>query len=149
MFGGDRQGGGGSEFVGLTGLFKSKSGKSLVGSIGPDAFNTLFQVMKECNDKGVELVFIVSGPGQNQGENSRVAGRLSVVVGSPRPEGRGQRGGPAAGPFGGSPARTTEPVSAAPAKSAAGGNPFAAGVGAKANNPPKDELESFLEGFGN
>lgn len=98
--------------------------------------------MKECHEKGVEMVFCVSGPGDKAPANMK--GRLSVFVGKPRNERPAEPKAQASGPFGAG-IGTTAPApapqtSAAPAKT---GFSF----GTPANQPPKDELESFLEGF--
>src|SRR3989475_193383 len=145
MYGGNKQGGGGDGFISLTGLFESKSGKSIVGGIKPDSFNTLFNVMKECHDKGVEMVFCVSGPGDKAPANMK--GRLSVFVGKPQNE--RQAAAPkaqASGPF--SPVPTAEPAPVPVTKPGAYDKPAPGfSFGTPANQPPKDELESFLEGF--
>jgi len=140
MYGGNKQGGGGDGFISLTGLFESKSGKSIVGGIKPDAFNTLFNVMKECHDKGVEMVFVVSGPGDKAPANMK--GRLSVIVGKPDNRQAQAPKAQAAGPFGAQ-AASTSVAPAEPATKPATGFSF----GTPANQPPKDEFESFLEGF--
>jgi len=146
MWQGSNQGGGGNEFVFLTGLFASKSGKSITGSISPDAFNTLFAMMQDANSKGVDLVFVVSGPGQNAGPDSKMKGRLSVVVGRPKQQFSAPQAAPA-GPFGGRPVAGPIPApgSAVPTPTPAQG--FAFGATQAASNPPPDELEKFLEGF--
>lgn len=166
MWQGNRQGGGGNDLVFLSGLFTSKTGKSMVGYIKKEEFNTIFKLMQECHEKGVDLMMIVSGPGDKGGN---LAGRLSAAVGRPR-QPQGQQGGffgqtqAPTGPFGGP---TQQTPMQAPSQIPVG--PFAASAqapqtgpafqfqapvatggnigGQTANNPPKDELESFLEGF--
>ena len=142
MYGGNKQGGGGDGFISLTGLFTSKTGKSIVGGIKPDSFNTLFNVMKECHDKGVEMVFVVSGPGDKAPENMK--GRLSVIVGKPDNRQAAAPKAQASGPFGAG-IGTTAPAPAPQTSAAPVKTEFS--FGTPANQPPKDELESFLEGF--
>ncbi len=99
--------------------------------------------MKECHDKGVEMVFVVSGPGDKAPENMK--GRLSVIVGKENNRQAAAPKAPASGPF--SPVPTAEPAPAPATKPASGGSGFS--FGTPANQPPRDELESFLEGFSN
>jgi hypothetical protein len=144
MFGGSQQGGSGSNLVRLTSLFPSKKGNgTFVGSIKPDAFNTLFKLMQEAHSKGVDLMFIASPDKQNQG-------RAVLYV---APSNKASQGGQAApGPFG-APAPQQQfqaPVQTQVQPSiAATATPFAMGGAASTqgniSNPPKDEIDSLLE----
>jgi hypothetical protein len=116
-----------------------------MGSITPDAFGTLGQLMDECAEKGVELLFFV---GQEKNENAKNKLRLFVTVGNPKPApqrqgGWGNRGasssrGPAA----------TSGVGNAPQRTVgrpAGRGGFQVPTDRAVNNPPKDPLDKFLE----
>lgn len=131
MWGGTKQGGGGSKFVTLTGLFPTKKGTGVIGSIKPEAFDTLGKMMDECAEKGVELVFFVAEDKERRG---KAVGYLSVTVGTPR-EQSAPRGG------WGNRNRNTQPT-----RSNSGGL-FGGGQG-PSKNPPKDELDNYLEDDG-
>ena len=147
MYGGNKQGGGGSGFVSLTGLFRSAKGR--VGSISPDAFQVIADVMDECAGKDVELMFFISDEDRdsNGKPNPRTAGRLYITVGKPKQDrqqpqrkswgsrGTAQRGGGYAAP---QHTEQNDRALAAPRRE------FGS---KKSNNPPKDELEEFLAKF--
>lgn len=130
MYKGSTQGGGGSRFVDLTGLFPTKKGTGLVGFLKPTEFDALVAVINQAADEGVDLMFFVGKPR----EGAKESGRLSVSPSNrpsedrPRSASRGgerPRGGPAA---------TARPAPAAGRK-------------VTRENPPKDPLDSFLEEF--
>src|SRR3990167_344065 len=84
MFKGSKQGGGGNSLVLLTGLFKFKSGKpGAVGSIKTEAFDTVYKLMQEADEKGVELVLIVTPPKQGP---PNMEGELFIGVGRSKEE---------------------------------------------------------------
>lgn len=156
MFRGQKQGGGGSAFVTLTGLFQSKKGTGLVGSIKPEAFPTIIQMMEDCEAAGTELVMFVA---ETTEPGAKTAARLSATVGKPREQassgggygnkggyrGRGgvqsQRRAPAASGYG----REIQPRHAA---KSAGGGLFGGSAASTKQNPPEDPLDSFLEDIG-
>jgi hypothetical protein len=74
MYKGSTQGGGGSKFVDLTGLFPTKKGTGLVGFLRPQEFDALIAVINEAADQGVDLMFFVGKPR----EGAKESGRLSV-----------------------------------------------------------------------
>lgn len=136
MFGGRKQGGGGSEFVTLTGLFKTKSGKGLVGNVKPEAFDTLMKMMEDADEAGTELVFYVGSP---RGDSEKVAATLAVTVGKPRQE---------TAPSGSRFARKNPGTSSRRGETGAGvGIEAALSRGSDKQNPPKDPLDDFLEDF--
>ena len=98
--------------------------------------------MEEAFKEGKELVFFVS---ENKRPDSKAKATLAVTISQkPQNSGYGNRGGSNSGPF----VQPTQP--AAPAASPQGfvqaSRRPVAKVQAK-ENPPKDELESFLESF--
>lgn len=137
MFGGTQQGGGGSNLVRLTALFPSRKGNGVfVGSLQLEGFATLFKVMKEAHDQGVELMFMASPDKKNQGRAV-----LYVAPGRNKPQAaQGGMGG--ANPFAGlqtAPVQQPVPNTIAPAAT-----PFTQPSGGPAN-PPKDDFDSLLE----
>lgn len=147
MYGGNKQGGGGSGFVSLTGLFRSAKGR--VGSISPDAFQVIADVMDECAQKDVELMFFIADEDRdsNGKPNPRTAGRLYITVGKakqerlqPQRKQWGNRGQRQAGGGYAAPQHTAQNERAAPTPRREFGSK-------KSNNPPKDELEEFLAKF--
>lgn len=143
MFGGNQQGGGGSNLVRLTAMFPSKKGNgTYVGSIKPQAFNVIFKMMQEADSKGVDLMFIASPDRQ---DNNRV---VLYVAPSNRASGGGVQ---QAGPFGSQPASFGgggQNFAPAPPQASSGPAPTAAPFGAQGggvSNPPKDEIDALLE----
>ena len=140
MFQGQRQGGNDrSGFVSLTGLFETKKKTGYVGSVKTEAFPVLGGLMDEAASKGVDLVFFV-------GQDKQGGYRLYATVSRPRPEPsdqqeqvRGTRGGYAQ-------QRNSSPGPVGPSSLT---NPR--GIGGfsnkTANNPPKDDMDKFLEEF--
>lgn len=146
MYGGNKQGGGGSNFVSLTGLFRSAKGR--VGSISPDAFQVIQDIMDDCVAQGTEMMFFIADEDRdaNGKPNPKTAGRLYVTVGRPKQERGGQRhngpgrGGWNRGNAGGGRSYPQRGQQTAPI----GKRDFAS---KRSNNPPKDELEQFLAKF--
>jgi hypothetical protein len=133
MFRGSKQGGGGSSFVTLTGLFPTKKGTGVIGSIKPEAFDTLGKMMEECFEKNVDLVFFIAEDKERKG---KAVGYLSATVGTPRePQ---QKGGSRFGNKYGS-------QQSAPRQSNSGGGLFGGGNSGPSKNPPKDPLDGYLE----
>jgi hypothetical protein len=136
VYKGSTQGGGGSKFVDLTGLFPTKKGTGLVGFLRPQEFDTLLQTIQDASDAGVDLMFFVGKPR----EGAKESGRLSVSPSNRPSEERprsASRGGERTNSQsrGGNQGRSTTPA--------------AAGRKVTRENPPKDPLDSFLEEFDN
>ncbi len=152
MFGGANQGGGGSNLVRLTSLFPSKKGNGVyVGSIKPEAFNTVFKVMQDAHAKGVDLMFILSPDKRNPNN-----GVLSIGASNRQSNSGGGFGGQQT-PFGPqvtapAPTQYTQPPAqfATPVPQSQNAAMTAAPFGAQAGvsnptNPPKDEIDDLLE----
>ena len=133
MFGGQKQGGGGNGMVNLTGLFNTKSGKGVVGYLKPEAFETLYKMMSEAWEKKVDLVFYVAP--ENNPKLPNMSARLSLAIGTPR---HSKGGG-----FVGGGSTASSPFSNK--LSAPSGPSF--GSGKSPDNPPKDDIEDFLESY--
>lgn len=104
----------------------------MIGSISPDSFATVVQMMEECDEKGVDLVFFV-------GENSKggkAAAYLSATVGRPKEE----RETPKRTAWSARTTGTSGSTSAPSTKSK-----FGDGLKSGGKNPPKDPLEKYLE----
>lgn len=138
MFGGSQQGGGGSNLVRLTSMFPSKKGNgTFVGSIKVDSFNTLFKLMQEADQKGVDLMFIASPDKQNPG-------RAVLYVAPGNRPANNQKAQPA-GPFGSAPAQVQATVTQPGPVTFAGASQPAIAANQSVQNPPKDEIDSLLE----
>ena len=130
MFRGTQQGGGGSEFINLTGLFKTKSGKGYVGYVKPQEFYQLRELLDQCERNEQDIMFFV-GSGK---PGDKVAARLSVA--------------PASG-GGASSTSTRRGGGYQPRSSRASGSRSPVTSSPQKENPPKDPLDNFLEDFDN
>jgi hypothetical protein len=138
MYKGSTQGGGGSKFVDLTGLFPTKKGTGLVGFLRPQEFDALIAVINEAADQGVDLMFFVGKPR----EGAKESGRLSVS-----PSNRPSEERPRSASRGGERPQQSAPR---PGGTRGGtGNVQSSGRKVTRENPPKDPLDSFLEEFDN
>ena len=110
-----------------------------MGSVKPEAFATLFNLMEEAFKENKELVFFVS---ENKRPDSKAKATLAVTISQkPQNSGYGNRSG--GSPFG------AQPAAPAPASPVVSGFTQRSRPAPKVTkeNPPKDELESFLESF--
>lgn len=166
MYKGTRQGGGGSEFVTLTGLFPTRRNTGFVGFVSQDAFTTLKNLLRDCEDADVDLLVFVQ-PNRDRDPESRVWGRLLVTLGTPRESRNTNRRGPARhygdapeasrgagrgrGALRSSEVYGTNRQQSAPRLRKQEAIPEEAaervGTTPSKQNPPKDPLDDFLENF--